>query len=72
MRANINVSLPKKMKKEVDKMVDEGNYASRSELIREALRNWKKYKMWTDEELDQVGKSPNMKEKIDDTDYSQW
>ncbi|MFB6182152.1 MAG: ribbon-helix-helix domain-containing protein [Candidatus Magasanikbacteria bacterium] len=71
MRANINISIPEKMKEEVDQMVEDGGYASRSELIREALRNWDKYQFWSKDEL-KSKKTATSKEKLDDTDYTQW
>jgi len=64
--------MPKKMKKEIDKMVEEGGYASRSELVRTALRDWEGYQMWNKKEVDKVGKTPVMKNKLDNTDYPQW
>lgn len=38
MRERITVSLPQNLKKKVDKAVKEGDYASISEFIREAIR----------------------------------
>lgn len=40
MRQIINLSLPKEMAKSVEKIVEEGNYASKSEFFRELLRMW--------------------------------
>ncbi len=38
MRATINISMPPAVKKNLDRMVKEENYASVSELFRDALR----------------------------------
>jgi len=40
MREVINLSLPKAMAKSVDKIVKEGNYATRSEFFRDLFRMW--------------------------------
>ena len=36
----MNVSIPKKLSDQVEKILDEGRYSSRSELVRDALRNY--------------------------------
>ena len=36
----MNVSIPKKLSNQVEKILDEGQYSSRSELVRDALRNY--------------------------------
>lgn len=41
MRSILNISLPQKLKDEVELAVKQGGYATKSELIREALRLWK-------------------------------
>lgn len=41
MRQTINISLPLPLKKQVDKAVKEGDYASVSEFFRDAVRAWK-------------------------------
>ncbi len=38
MRQVINISLPKNLSLEVDKMVKEGNFATKSEFFRDLLR----------------------------------
>jgi putative addiction module CopG family antidote len=42
MRKTINISLTEKLKKEVDNTVKSGQYSSRSEFFRDAIRAWKK------------------------------
>ena len=41
MRNIVNISMPPALKREVDKEVKAGNYASVSEFFRDALRIWK-------------------------------
>lgn len=41
MRATINISIPQKMRNEVENEVKIGNYASVSEFFRDAVRAWK-------------------------------
>ncbi|MFQ6011693.1 MAG: CopG family ribbon-helix-helix protein [Nitrososphaerales archaeon] len=36
----MNVSIPKKLSNQVEKILDDGEYSSRSELVRDALRNY--------------------------------
>ncbi len=36
----MNVSIPKKLSNQVEKILDGGEYSSRSELVRDALRNY--------------------------------
>ena len=41
MRQTLSISIPPTLKKEIDHMLDSGMYGSTSELIREALRDFK-------------------------------
>ncbi|MEK7629817.1 MAG: ribbon-helix-helix domain-containing protein [Patescibacteria group bacterium] len=41
MRNIINISMPAELKKEVDKAVASGQYATKSEFFRDLLRLWK-------------------------------
>lgn len=41
MRTTLNISIPPALKREVDKEVKAGNYASASEFFRDAVRAWK-------------------------------
>ena len=41
MRTTLNISIPPGLKREVEKEVKAGNYASISEFFRDALRSWK-------------------------------
>lgn len=45
MRKIINLSLPEELKKEVDKAVESGQYATKSEFFRDLLRLWKEEQM---------------------------
>lgn len=45
MRAILNVSLPVQMVAAVDEAVLEGEYMSKSELIRKLLRDWQESRM---------------------------
>ncbi len=40
MRTTLNISMPAQLKKNVDLVVKEGNYASVSEFFRDAVRAW--------------------------------
>lgn len=40
-RAIVNISLPENLRKEVDEIVKQKKYASRSEFFRELIRFWK-------------------------------
>ena len=40
--------MPANMKKEVDAYVKEGQYASVSEFFRDALRSWKRQRLYAD------------------------
>jgi Arc/MetJ-type ribon-helix-helix transcriptional regulator len=40
MRKIINISLPEKLEKDVNKEIKKGNYASKSEFFRALLRDW--------------------------------
>ncbi len=48
MRDIINISIPPSLKREVEKEVKEGNYASVSEFFRDTLREWKNAKLIRD------------------------
>jgi len=48
MRTTLNISIPPALKREVDKEVKEGNYASISEFFRDALREWRNAKLARD------------------------
>ena len=41
MRAIINISVPQKLKIEIDEAVELGGYATKSEFLRDVLRFWK-------------------------------
>ncbi|MFZ1019970.1 MAG: ribbon-helix-helix domain-containing protein [Minisyncoccia bacterium] len=41
MRTTLNISMPTALKREVEKEVKDGNYASVSEFFRDAVRSWK-------------------------------
>lgn len=41
MRAIVNISLPLKVKKELDNAVKKGGYATKSEFVRDLMRLWK-------------------------------
>lgn len=45
MRTTVNISLPKKLKENIDKTVQKGNYSSRSEFIRSIIRRWQEDKV---------------------------
>jgi len=45
MRSVVNISLPQKMVKEVEKEVKAGNYASKSEYFRHIIRWWNTNKL---------------------------
>lgn len=45
MRKVINISLPESLKEEVDQIIEKEGYASRSEFIRELVRNYKERKV---------------------------
>ena len=47
-RKIVNISLPDELKKEVDKAVDSGRYASRSEFFRHLMR------IWIDQNMEEV------------------
>lgn len=40
MRTIVNISLPNEMSLVIDRMVDSGRFASKSEFIRSLLRDW--------------------------------
>lgn len=41
MRTTLNISMPASIKREAEKEVKAGNYASISEFFRDAVRSWK-------------------------------
>ena len=45
MRTIVNISLPEKLNKEVEKAIAKGRYASKSEFFRELLRLWMEGKL---------------------------
>lgn len=45
MRSVINISLPEKLAKDVDKVVKSGKYASKSEFFRDLLRFWQEERL---------------------------
>lgn len=47
MRHTMNISLPLRLKAEIEKAVQEGMYSSKSEFIRDLLRLWKNRKLAT-------------------------
>lgn len=46
MRTTLNISIPIALKREVEKEVKAGNYASVSEFFRDALRSWREEKLY--------------------------
>jgi antitoxin ParD1/3/4 len=44
----MNISMPESLAKEVTQAVKEGNFASKSEFIRDLLREWKMKKLLAD------------------------
>ena len=48
MRTIINISMPPELKKDIDRAVREGQYASTSEFFRDILRLWKKQRLYDD------------------------
>ena len=48
MRTTLNISIPSTLKREVEKEVKEGNYASTSEFFRDTLREWRNAKLIRD------------------------
>jgi putative addiction module CopG family antidote len=52
MRSIINISMPAELKKEIELAVKEGNYASKSEFIRDAIRALKRQRIV--EEIEQA------------------
>lgn len=41
MRAILNISMPQKLKEEIEQAVEQGGYATKSEFLRDVLRVWK-------------------------------
>ncbi|PIR42998.1 hypothetical protein COV24_05085 [candidate division WWE3 bacterium CG10_big_fil_rev_8_21_14_0_10_32_10] len=67
---NINISLPKKLKEESEKLVKTGYYASFSDLVRSSLRKTieaSKYDLWADEAKEDyiAGRAFVLKDKDD-------
>lgn len=52
MRDIINISLPRELSKEVERAVEKGKYASKSEFFRSLLRLWKEQEL-----LDEIRES---------------
>lgn len=48
MRTIMNISMPATLAEEVDMAVKEGNFASKSEFIRDLLREWKTQRLLAD------------------------
>jgi len=46
MRTTLNISMPASLKREVDKEVKRGSYASVSEFFRDAIRSWKEEQLY--------------------------
>ena len=46
MRKTLNISIPPALKREVDREVKAGKYASVSEFFRDALRAWKEDQLY--------------------------
>lgn len=46
MRTTLNISIPITLKREVEKEVKAGNYASVSEFFRDAVRSWKEEQLY--------------------------
>ncbi len=45
MRTTLNISIPPDLRREIDKDIKEGNYASTSEFFRDTWREWKNAKL---------------------------
>lgn len=43
MRAIINISVPEKLKAEIEEAVELGGYATKSEFLRDIIRFWKEH-----------------------------
>jgi len=48
MRSIINISLPENQKKEVEKIVKQENFATKSEFFRYLLRLWQEQKLFNE------------------------
>ncbi|MDP2788926.1 MAG: ribbon-helix-helix domain-containing protein [bacterium] len=46
MRTTLNISMPAKLFSKVEKAVDEHNYSSVSEFIRDAIRAWEEEQLY--------------------------
>ena len=67
---NINISLPKKLKEESERLVKTGYYASFSDSVRSSLRKTieaSKYDLWAEEAKEDyiAGRSSVLKDKND-------
>jgi len=74
--STINISLPEKLKKEAEALVDSGLYISFSDLVRDSLRQIvakNKYDLLTDEAKrdEKKGKARTLKTNKDVDDYIQ-
>ena len=74
--STINISLPEKLKKEAEALVDSGLYISFSDLVRDSLRQIvakNKYDLSTDEAKrdEKKGKARTLKTNKDVDDYIQ-
>jgi Arc/MetJ-type ribon-helix-helix transcriptional regulator len=48
MRSIVNISMPPALKKEVEQIIKEENYASVSEFFRDAIRTWKENQIYNE------------------------
>jgi Arc/MetJ-type ribon-helix-helix transcriptional regulator len=48
MRSIVNISMPPNLKKEVEQIIKEENYASVSEFFRDAIRTWKENQIYNE------------------------
>lgn len=45
MRAILNISMPQKLKDEIELEVKKGGYISKSEFLRDVIRSWKRQQL---------------------------
>ncbi len=50
MRAILNISMPQKLKDEIEYQVKAGGYATKSEFLRDVIRTWQEAKILRDVE----------------------
>lgn len=50
MRAILNISVPKKLKEQIELEVKLGGYATKSEFLRDVIRTWQEQKILRDVE----------------------